>query len=93
MIDLKQYGYTETETPHDGLIPGRVIEFRRNQYTVITEHGETDAVLKGAFVYDAEVRADLPCVGDFVLLQYNDSGASRIVSLLPRRTKFSRADF
>jgi ribosome biogenesis GTPase len=32
-------------------------------------------------------------VGDFVLLQPNDSGNSLIVRLLPRRSKFSRADF
>jgi ribosome biogenesis GTPase len=93
MIDLKQYGYIETETLPHGLIPGRIMEFRRNQYSVITEFGEVDAVLKGSFVYDAVIRADLPCVGDFVLLQYNDSGASRITQILPRRSKFSRSDF
>jgi ribosome biogenesis GTPase len=93
MIDLTNYGYKETKTPPDGQIPGRVIEFRRSQYTVVTEHGELDAVLKGAFVYDATVRTDLPCVGDFVLLQYNDSGVSFITELLPRTSKFSRADF
>ncbi|MCL2240780.1 MAG: ribosome small subunit-dependent GTPase A [Defluviitaleaceae bacterium] len=92
MINLKQYGYIEAQAPPEGLIPGRVVAFRRNQYAVITGHGEVDAVLKGSFVHDAVVRADLPCVGDFVLLQYNDSGVSRITELLPRRSKFSRAD-
>jgi len=92
MLDLSQYGYTATETQTQGLIPGRVTEFRRNQYTVITEHGEIDAVLKGSFVHEAVVRADLPCVGDFVLLQHNTSGVSPIVKVLPRRTKFSRSD-
>jgi len=82
----------ENETPADGLLPGRVIEQRRVQYTVITEHGEVAAVLKGAFLHDAVVREDLPCVGDYVLLQYNDSGPSLITDLLPRRTKFSRFD-
>jgi len=93
MIDIKQYGYIESESPTDGLIPGRVTEVQRDQYTVITEHGEVSAVLKGAFIYDVVIRADLPCVGDFVLLQYNDSGPSLIVRLLPRYSKFSRADF
>ena len=90
---LEQYGYNETEPPPNGLIPGRIVEFRRNQYSVMTEHGEVDAVLKGSFVHDAVVRADLPCVGDFVYLQYNNSGASRIFELLPRYSKFSRSDF
>jgi ribosome biogenesis GTPase len=94
LIDLKQYGFIETEIPAaDGLMPGRVTEQRREQYTVITGRGEVSALLKGAFLHDAVVRADLPCVGDFVLLQYNESGASLITHLLPRRSKFSRADF
>jgi len=93
MIELKQYGYTETETPPDNLFAGRVTELRREQYTVITEHGEIAAVLKGAFYYGVETQEELPCVGDFVLLQYNESGVSLIANLLPRRSKFSRADF
>jgi len=93
MIDLKQYGYIETEAVPGGLLPSRVIELRREHYTVITEHGETRAVLKGSFYHGAETGDDFPCVGDFVLLQYNDNGVSRIAKLLPRRSKFSRADF
>ena len=73
MIDLKQYGYTETKAPPDGLIPGRVTEQGREQYIVITEHGELMAILKDAFYHDAEARDDFPCVGDFVFLQYNAS--------------------
>jgi ribosome biogenesis GTPase len=93
MINLKSYGYLETAPPPDGLIPGRATELRREQYTVITERGEMNAVLKGSFYYNAETREDFPCVGDYVLLQFNESGASRIAELLPRRSKFSRADF
>ena len=93
MIDLKQYGYIESKPPPDGLLPGRITEQRGAHYIVITEHGETTAVLKGAFYHNAEAREDFPCVGDFALLQYNELGDSRIATLLPRRSKFSRADF
>ena len=93
MIDLKQYGYTETTPIPHGTIPGRVTEHQREKYTLITRHGEVTASLKGNFYHTARGREDFPCVGDFVLLQYNDSGDSRITELLPRRTKFSRADF
>ncbi|MDI2588686.1 ribosome small subunit-dependent GTPase A [Psychrobacillus sp. NEAU-3TGS] len=93
MIDLKQYGYIETETPPAGLIPGRVTELQREQCTVITEQGEVSAVLKGTFYHTAVTRNDFPCVGDFVFLQYNENGASHIAKLLPRCTKFSRADY
>jgi len=93
MIDLKQYGYIETEASANGLLPGRVTEHQRSQYIVITERGEVTAVLKGSFLHNAAIRADLPCIGDFVLLQYGENGGSRIVKLLPRRSKFSRADY
>ncbi|MCL2404446.1 MAG: ribosome small subunit-dependent GTPase A [Defluviitaleaceae bacterium] len=100
MTDLKQYGYTKTsQTTTRGsesgpdTIPGRVTEHRRDMYTVITRHGELAASLKGTYYHGAVSRNDFPCVGDFVLLQYNNSGESRIASLLPRWSKFSRADF
>ncbi|MCL2189867.1 MAG: ribosome small subunit-dependent GTPase A [Defluviitaleaceae bacterium] len=94
MINLKHYGYTNTaEAPPSGLLPARITEVQRDLYTAITPHGEVHAVLKGAFMHNALMREDFPCVGDFVLLDYNESGDSRIVRLLPRRTKFSRADF
>jgi len=93
MINLKTYGYTEIEAIPDGLLPGRVTELRRERFTVMTERGEATAVLKGAFYHSVETRVDFPCVGDFVLLQYNESGDSLIVTVLPRRSKFSRADY
>ena len=92
MIDLKTYGYIETETPPGDLIPGRVTELRREQYTVVTAYGEETARLKGKFYYDSTERTDFPCVGDFVLLYRNESGVSQIAKLLPRHSKFSRAD-
>jgi ribosome biogenesis GTPase len=93
MMDLKTYGYTEIEAIPYGLLPGRVTELRRERFTVVTELGEVTAVLKGTFYHNAETRADFPCVGDFVLLHYNESGDSLIVTVLPRRSKFSRADY
>jgi len=93
MIDIRQYGCAESGPTSGGLLPGRVIELQREQYTVVCERGEVPAALKGAFFYNAGAREDFPCVGDFVLLQYNDAGSSLITQILPRRTKFSRADF
>lgn len=93
MIDLRHYGYLKTNEIPSGLIPGRVTELQRERYTVITEQGEVTAVLKGSFYHSSHTREDFPCVGDFVLLQHNRSGDSRIAKILPRRSKFSRADF
>ncbi|MCL2285525.1 MAG: ribosome small subunit-dependent GTPase A [Firmicutes bacterium] len=93
IVNLKDYGYTETTPPTAGLIPGRITELQRERYTVITERGEVTAMLKGSFYHNAQIRDDLPCVGDFVLLQYNETGVSLIAEILPRYSKFSRADF
>lgn len=93
MIDLKTYGYTEIDAIQGGLLPGRVTELRRERFSVMTERGEVTAVLKGTFYHGAETRVDFPCVGDFVLLKYNESGNSLIVTVLPRHSKFSRADY
>jgi len=93
MIDLKLYGYISNEPVPEGLLPGRITERQRGRYTVITENGETAAELKGSFHHGAEISEDYPNVGDFVLLQYNSSGTSLITARLPRRSKFSRADF
>jgi len=95
MIDLMDYGYRinpETTIP-DGLIPARIVEVRRELYKAVCAHGEVSAHIPGAFFHEAENRSDFPAVGDFVLLRPNDSGSCIIERLLPRTSKFSRADF
>lgn len=93
MVDLKAYGYTQLEEIPNALIPGRIIELRRERFTVMTERGEVNAVLKGKFYYDADRSVDFPCVGDFVYLHYNESGDSLINRVLPRHSMFTRADY
>ncbi|MDR3174287.1 MAG: ribosome small subunit-dependent GTPase A [Treponema sp.] len=93
MFDLKAYGYMSAEIPGEGLIPGRVMELRRELYTCVCEYGEIPAVVKGSFAHRIAERAEFPTVGDFVFLSYNESGSSAIARVLPRRSKFSRSDF
>ena len=40
MMNLKTYGYTEIEAIPSGLLPGRVMELRRERFTVVTERGD-----------------------------------------------------
>jgi ribosome biogenesis GTPase len=93
VFNLKDYGYTGVEVPEEGLIPGRVIELRRELYTCACEYGEVPAVIKGSFAHRTGGRVEFPTVGDFVFLKYNESGSSSVVQVLPRRSKFSRTDF
>ncbi|GHV40377.1 putative ribosome biogenesis GTPase RsgA [Spirochaetia bacterium] len=107
--DLKTYGFTQTEFSstenyiHNlqetgdknaaDLIPGRVTEIRRDIYKVICQTGEVPAELKGSFYHSLKTPDEFPAVGDFVLVKLNPRGNSLIGGLLPRRSKFSRADF
>ena len=76
----------------EDLIPGRVIEVQKEQYKIITEHGERNAKLKGSLFYNDKIRNVYPTVGDFVLVKYNPSGDDIIYHVLERKSKFSRLD-
>lgn len=94
MIDLQKYGFvTPQEMRPEGTMPARITAVHRERYQAVCTQGEVTAVLKGSFFHGAEDRAAFPAVGDFVWLQYNQSGHSSIVKVLPRRSKFSRTDF
>jgi ribosome biogenesis GTPase len=73
------------------LYPGRVaVEFNHN-YRVYVEEAEWDAVIAGRLKHRAERRADLPAVGDWVVLRRRgDEEQAAIVGVLPRASAFSR---
>jgi ribosome biogenesis GTPase len=101
-LDLKDYGFNRAEfsfaedylreNPGEDLIPGRIVECRRERYRAVCRYGEADAELRGAFYYRLREQEEFPAVGDFVLLKYNREGSSLISALMPRRSKFSRAN-
>lgn len=95
MINLKEYGWSKeyAQDVKSGLIPGRVVEVHRELYKVVCEHGEVNARLKGTFYKEIKFDDDLPVVGDFVYLQYNEYGDSLVAKLCKRKSKFSRTDF
>ena len=69
----------------------RVTAVHRDRCLVRNEHGEVFAELAGSFVYSAESSIDLPCVGDWALVQYhNDDRLAIIHGLLPRRSFLRR---
>jgi len=102
-VNLKDYGFTQNEfiayqkliTDKDTVnsIPGRIIEARREQFNVVCEYGEVPAGLKGSFYHNLGEGDLFPVAGDFVLINYNNMGASLITAVLPRRSEFSRVDF
>src|SRR5690554_4750922 len=72
-------------------IPARVTAVHKERYELVCEYGQTFGRLK-ASVYFADGTESFPTTGDFVLIDYNASGDSRIIKTLPRKSYFSRRD-
>ncbi len=71
--------------------PGRVaIEFNQN-FRIYLEGDELDAVTAGRVKHRAKNRAELPAVGDWVVVrQRAEEDGAVIVAVLPRRSAFTR---
>ena len=73
------------------LEPGRVLIGFNHNYRVATDGGERDVVLTGRLKHRATTRADLPAVGDWVVIRRRpDEHRGAIVAVLDRRSRFSR---
>lgn len=73
------------------VVAGRVSIQHRGAYDVLTELGELRCEVPRRLVYEAATSADLPVVGDWVVVSPRpDDGAGTITAILPRLTKFSR---
>ena len=75
----------------DDVVAGRVSIQHRGAYDVLTEHGELRCEVPRRLVHEAATSADLPVVGDWVVVSPRpDDGSGTITAVLPRFTKFSR---
>ncbi len=69
----------------------RVTAVDRGRYLIRGEADEVPAELTGKFLHHAESAVELPCVGDWVCVQYRDGGAqASIHHVLPRRSFLRR---
>lgn len=92
MINLSDYGFIPTMMPEStGVIPARITAVHKERYEIVCEHGQTYARLKTS-VYYGEGNVSFPTTGDFVMINYNESGDSQIVETLERKSFFSRRD-
>lgn len=77
------------ELNREDLIPGRIAVENKNNYEVFTEAGEVTAEVSGNLLFNTEVKAELPKVGDWVALAlFDDLGI--IHNVLKRQVKLSR---
>ncbi len=69
----------------------RVTAVDRGRYVVRNEQGEVPAELTGKFLYAAASSVDIPCVGDWVCVQYHDAEShASIHDVVPRRSFLRR---
>ncbi|MDD4390462.1 MAG: ribosome small subunit-dependent GTPase A [Eubacteriales bacterium] len=95
-INLQKYGFDdyfakEAEI-YENLFIARVTEQHREQYKVITEYGELNAVVSGKLAHHADGKAGFPSVGDWVMIDRVDgnSGNAIIHHILGRKSRFTR---
>lgn len=75
----------------DGYASGRVASEYKHFYRVYSESGKVLAEIAGRLRHEAFDRADLPVVGDWVVIRASpESGKVTIHAVLPRKTKFTR---
>ena len=96
-MNLSDLGFDDWFEARVGDLPqrehsiARVTAVDRRGYLVRNECGEVPAELAGRLRFSAQSPVDLPCVGDWVAVQYYNSDTSAIVhGVFPRRTFLRR---
>ncbi len=93
-LSLRQLGWNnffqQQIAIDDDSIPARVIRQDLGRYHLMSEQGPMVGILQGKARLESS-KADLPTVGDWVLVQAQEHGDEYIIqSMLDRATKFSR---
>jgi len=95
--ELARYGWNDFFAAHfhefaeQGYVAGRVALEYNHFYRVYTAQGEILAEIAGRLRHEAESRAELPAVGDWVALRAVESENKAVIhAVLPRRSKFMR---
>jgi len=89
-IEFDRLRICSTMMPEDvSGIPARITAVHKERYELVCEYGYTFERLKTS-IYYAGGFEDFPTAGDFVLIDYNPDGDSRIVKTLKRKSFFSR---
>jgi ribosome biogenesis GTPase / thiamine phosphate phosphatase len=105
-MELEKLGFDEwfrekqTHLQRTDCQPARVSAVDRDSYLIQNENGEARAELAGNFLFNLESGMDMPCVGDWVNVQYFDAGTFAVIyevfprkSLLRRKTSGKTIDY
>ena len=90
-MDIKDYGLKDNileKTNKDKTI-ARIIATHKDRYEIVCNNGQGFAQIKRGCYYD-NPNSIYPTTGDFVLIEWNDTGDSMIYETLKRESSFSR---
>jgi len=96
MKSLKQLGWNDFYENHltaedkNNFKIARVIAEHKNKFVLSTGTDEHRAKISGKFFYNAETQADIPVVGDWVLIRKDNQEPCIIEKILPRKTALTR---
>lgn len=88
-MDIKDYGFKGSETDINNRIVARVITTHKDRYEIVCNKGKAFAKIKRGCFYD-NPDSIYPTTGDFVWIEWNDSGDSMICETIKRISSFSR---
>lgn len=90
-MKIEQYGFhpAMAPEPENGMV-ARITSVHRGLFEIVCDAGEGLARLKPGAYHSGEEQ--YPTTGDFVLLDWQADGESRILKTLPRKTSFERMD-
>jgi len=79
------------ELQHPDCTVARITRVDRERYLVRNEENEVQAEATGKLLFSVDSTQDLPCVGDWVFVQYYNDGTLAIIhDLFPRKTFLRR---
>lgn len=97
MMTLHELGFDQWFEPHVEAIRhgdqgiARVAAVDRQAYSIRDASGELFAELAGKFLFHVESSLELPCVGDWVTVQYHNDHTSAIIhGVFPRKSFLRR---
>jgi hypothetical protein len=86
-LNITDYGFNPTMIPDNAPgVPARVTAAYRERYDVICDYGAGSARLKGSEYYNGD--EPYPTAGDFVMLDWQPAGESRINKPCPAKLIF-----
>jgi ribosome biogenesis GTPase len=96
-VSLEDLGFSEwhrdklKDVEADEAHVARIVAVDRDLYVIASPHGVLPAEATGKLLYAADAPEELPCVGDWVLVDYFDNQEHAVVhNVLPRRTLLRR---